>query len=77
MGWSRVELLWECRPERKDFYRKHLSILLSQMKTEGIPPAGIDVSGFPKEKWQKYYPNYENNLVFEAFSVPYRQPNSP
>lgn len=59
MGWSRTEVLWECRKEKKSFYHKYLEILLKQIENEGIKPESIDVSTFPGEKWQKYYPNYD------------------
>jgi hypothetical protein len=31
MGWSRMEVLWECRKEKKEFYHKYLGILLKQI----------------------------------------------
>lgn len=72
-----MEVLWQCRSEKRSLYRRHLEILLKQLPMEGIRPQAIDVSSFPLEKWQKYFPNYDNEVVFEAFNVPYRTNSSP
>lgn len=77
VGYSRMQVFWQCKPERKDFYRRHLEILLDQVANEGIPPEQIEVGSFPQEKWQKYFPNYDHEFAFEAFSVPFHAPRSP
>jgi hypothetical protein len=45
---ARVEVMFECREEKRDFYRKYLGMVVKQLsKTEDIRVQGITVENFP------------------------------
>ena len=41
------------------------------MSQEGEKSSSIEIDGYEPQPCMKYFPNYDNEYVFEAFTVPY------
>ena len=68
---ARMEVLLECRRECEGKYLRYVELMLSNMKNVGRRPSHISMEGFEPQPCMKYFPNYQQEYVFEAFTVPY------